>query len=123
MKRIYVLFFMIVSCQMDSVEPIAIIKNMSNKKIILIQGTDTLTDDDLFFGPKFYINSHKNDTIYGGYISKLKNKKNEYFYILSYDSFKKYNINEHNGIVKNSLLKKIVIPVDSLTNNKILYYY
>ena len=123
MKRIYMLFFIIVSCRMDSVEQIAIIKNLSNKNIIFFQGTDTLTDDDLFFGSKFYIKPHKNDTIYGGYISLLTNKENEYFYILSYDSFKKYNINEHNGIVRNSFLKKIVIPVDSLTNNKILYYY
>lgn len=100
---------------MDKLHELAVIKNNSNKSItVVFTQNDSLDDNTLFYGSKYTIPADSTEGIYVlGY-----NYKNVNFFIFDTDSvFASINNQEVEGIIEKSFVKKIVIPIESLSKN------
>lgn len=118
MKKILILFFLN-SCVMDSVHNVAIIKNESEKDIIVMrQPVDSIDDETLFYGPKFTVKAHSiEEYIDGGYFDTLK-----FYFFDDQITYRSIASDSIKNIAKRAFLRKIIITEDSLTKNDTIIF-
>jgi hypothetical protein len=124
MKKIIVIFpLALSSCIYDPAKPkIGVVKNLSKINLILMYGEDSVTDDQLFYGVKYYIDADSTNNIYGAYPKVEKNQKVN-FYFFNSDTILKYiKSNMETGIYSKSFLSKQSIELNKLSISDTIFY-
>jgi hypothetical protein len=120
MKRILVfLTFYLASCVFDHVEKIAVIKNESNREIVVMHDFYSNDDSSVFFGSKTYIKQNSAHDIFRNAIPDSD------FTLLFFDAqVLRENIKKNKiaGTWKRAFLQSIRVPHDSLGNNRLIIF-
>jgi hypothetical protein len=105
---------------MDQIDPIVFVKNESKRNIIVT--FDTLSDENLFYGTKYSIDSNSSESI-NGVGPDIEKIKKITFYTFDRDSVYKYiKLNIVPEIVKKSFLKRYDIDIENFKKNDTLIY-
>ena len=118
-QRWLIILFLFSSCVFDHFNKIVLIKNQSPNNIIAVYGDIAPNDKRLFYGTKYNINANSVQEIIG------PSYKGDSLFVWLYNADTVYSLikmNQINGIVEKSFIKKHALSVDSLKLNRIIIY-
>ena len=102
---------------------IAVIKNVSNKNVIVMDDSDSnISDSRLAYSSQFYVKMNSTSEIFVPYI--LSNSKGKvYFFVFDQDTaFKMMKSKEIEGISKRTFLKRYMVDKEALEKVDTIVY-
>lgn len=121
MKKLIILSLVATSCVYDSLHKVVLFKNKSNTNIIVIPayGKDTISDDILFYGDKYFIKANSPLEI----LNNIGRTDSTNLFVFDGDLVYKYiRLNIKNNIVNKTFLKKKILSYKTSESNGTVIY-